>query len=184
VLLWRTGRVRAVGLLATGAAVVVAVVLADPTVRGVVEDRLASQNVSGSLSYSHRRAVWDVAGEEIRRAPLLGAQALGASKDIVGRQTGIDTADDGFLALAIDLGLAGVILGVAPLAVLLAYIGRAWRRRAATPEEVALAMGMAALLVLTGFFDVHYWPQSALLLYGMAAALSIGPGRAPRAVTG
>jgi Mrp family chromosome partitioning ATPase/O-antigen ligase len=171
-LLWRVGRLRALGVVAAAAVALVVLVLADPTARSVVEERLATQNVAGSISYSHRRDVWDIAGTEMRGAPLLGEQTVGASKDVVEQQTGIDAPDDGVLALAIDLGLVGIVLALAPALVLLAYAARAWRRRAAAAEEIALAMGLTALIVLTLFFDVHYWPQSALLLYGMAGVLS------------
>jgi hypothetical protein len=47
---------------------------------------------------------------------------------------------------------------------------RAWTGKV-TDAELALALGLIGLLVVTLFFDTFYWPQSAALMYAVSGVL-------------
>ena len=56
---------------------------------------------------------------------------------------------------------------------LVAFCARVAKHRRAEPEDIALAMGLCGLLVVSFFFDLPYWSQAAVLMYGMAGVLSV-----------
>jgi hypothetical protein len=137
----------------------------------VVHSRLTSQELQG-LSKTHREGMYGYAWARLKAAPMLGAQFPGASKQAIQERTGLDAADNGFLALAEDLGLLGLALGVVPVFVALCVIVRAWRNRRWRPEVLAVALGALGLGIVGVFFDIFYWPQSSLLLYAFAGILT------------
>lgn len=176
---WRT-----LGLLLVGVLLVAGMVATSGTLSDVVRTRVAAEELT-SEAVTHRQSIYGYAYEQLLADPVLGLGYPGASKEELSGRTGIDAADNGFLAAAADLGAVGLAVALTPLLALLFALARLWSRRSRADLDLALALGLLGLLVVTIFFDTFYWPQSSLLIFAFAGMLSVrlrpGAGQGPAA---
>ena len=81
------------------------------------------------------------------------------------------------------MGLVGLVAAMIPIGVAVVFIGRCLRLGATPRHELALALGVIGMAVVTIFYDSFYWAQIDLLLGAMAGVLSVrmaGIGRPAR----
>jgi O-antigen ligase len=170
VLLFRWGRPRALVALFAGVVVISTAVVVNSDLSKLVENRLSRENVQTS-SFTHREYSYGYTLSRFLEAPIAGRGWPGALKEDISTRTGLSAADNGFLSLAGDLGILGICLALVPVGVAVAAVARLWRTRKPDFAMVALMLSLVGALVATLFFDSFYWPQSAVLIFGMAGAL-------------
>lgn len=172
---WRA--LRGVGALA---AVVIALVVATGSLQGIVERKLGPE-VRQSESVTHRTYSYGFAAGQLRERPVFGAGAPGYSAQASDQETGIGALDNGYLSITVDTGLFGLAMVMVPILMTLALLG-SWIRRAAAPpaDDLALALGILGIAVVTVFYDSFYWAQLSLLLFAMGGTLSTRWQRTPR----
>jgi hypothetical protein len=66
--------------------------------------------------------------------------------------------------------VVGLLLGLVPVAAAVSTLRRAWTE-GVSDAELALALGLLGMIVVTLFFDTYYWPQSAALMYAVSGVL-------------
>lgn len=148
----------------------------------VVSSRLSSQILTTD-PVTHREFSYGYTWERFSEQPLFGRGHAGALKEDIEERTGLNASDNGFLSLAGDLGLLGIVVALLPVAVAVGTLRRHWARPEAAPAAVAMAFGLVGILIVTLFFDSHYWPQSAALMFGMTGVL-LAHGRLERQADG
>lgn len=168
-LLIRGRRAGAVGLLLVAVVAVSAAIASSGELSEVLSTRLSGQDLATS-SVTHREFSYGYTLDRVREEPLFGRGVAGALKEDIEARTGITAADNGFLSLAGDLGLLGLLLGLVPVAAAATTLMRAWSR-GVSDAELALALGLVGMIVVTLFFDTYYWPQSAALMYAVSGVL-------------
>jgi O-antigen ligase len=168
-LLIRSRRAGAVGLLALALAALATAIVTSDELSETISTRLSARDLA-TESVTHREFSYGYTLDRIRERPLYGRGVGGALKEDIEQRTGITAADNGFLSLAGDLGLLGLILGLVPVGAAAVTVVRAWTGKV-THAELALALGLIGLLVVTLFFDTFYWPQSAALMYAVTGVL-------------
>lgn len=169
-LLVRFGKASAALLVAMLSLALAALVMSSGALSTIVEERLSEESLAGE-SVTHRRSVYGYTAEKVLASPVVGERAPGESKAELDLRRGINAADNGFLALASDLGLLGLSIGLVPLVVALRSLRAFSRRAEASFAEISVTLGLVGLCVVTVFFDTYYWLQSSLLLFGFAGAL-------------
>jgi O-antigen ligase len=168
-LLIRSRRAGAVGLLVVALAALATAIATSSELSETLSTRLSARNLA-TESVTHRQFSYGYTLDRIREQPLYGRGVAGALKEDIEQRTGITAADNGFLSLAGDLGVLGLMLGLVPVGAAAVTVGRAWTGKV-TDAELALAVGLIGLLVVTLFFDTFYWPQSAALMYAVSGVL-------------
>ena len=168
-LLIRSRRAGAVGLLVVALAALATAIATSSELSETLSTRLSARNLA-TESVTHRQFSYGYTLDRIQEQPLYGRGVAGALKEDIERRTGITAADNGFLSLAGDLGVLGLILGLVPVGAAGVTVVRAWTGKV-TDAELALALGLIGLLVVTLFFDTFYWPQSAALMYAVSGVL-------------
>jgi O-antigen ligase len=168
-LLVRRRRAGAVGVLGVAVVVLGVAVTSSNELSEVLSTRLATRNLA-TESITHREFSYSYTFDRIAEQPLFGRGVAGALKEDIEQRTGITAADNGLLSLAGDLGLLGLLLGLVPVAAAGLTFARAFGE-GVTDAELALALGLVGLLVVTLFFDTYYWPQSAALMYAVSGVL-------------
>jgi O-antigen ligase len=172
VLLIRQARWRALRAVAALAAVAVVAILSSGSLHGIVERKL-SANVSQTDSVTHRAWSYGYAVDQIRSRPVFGAGAPGYSARQAANQTDIGAIDNGYLSITVDTGVFGLAAVLVPIAVALSLLARwLWFAYAPPAEDLALALGILGMAIVTVFFDSFYWAQINLLLCAMAGTLS------------
>lgn len=166
----RAGNLR--GLAAVIAAVVIlAGLIAGTGLHSIVERKLSAKVVT-SQSVTHREFSIGYAIKQIAERPLFGAGAPGYSALESANKTSIGALDNGYLSVTVDLGLIGLVAALLPLGVALRVLGRCARFGVTPQLELALALGILGMAVVTIFYDSFYWAQIDLLLGGMGGVLS------------
>jgi O-antigen ligase len=181
-LLIRRRRAGAVGLLVVAMIAVAAAIASSDELSEVLATRLSARDLA-TTSVTHREFSYGYTLDRFQEQPLFGHGVAGALKEDIEARTGITAADNGFLSLAGDLGLLGLLLGLVPAAAAGLTVVRAWSE-GVTDAELALALGLAGMLVVTLFFDTYYWPQSAALMYAVSGVLMACRQAARRAAQG
>jgi O-antigen ligase len=178
----RAGNFRALAAVATIVAVLAALVLGTGTLHHIVEKKLAA-NITSTTSVTHRQWSYGYAVETIGHQPVFGAGAPGFSARESASKTNIGAIDNGYLSITVDMGLIGLFAALIPIAVALRVLWRCLRFGVTPRLELALALGIVGMAVVTAFYDSFYWAQIDLLLGAMGGVLSvrlatIGPHRA------
>jgi O-antigen ligase len=183
-LLARGGNLRALAMVGTAALIVVGLVVGTGSLDKVVEQRVNTKTAS-SESVTHR--VWSAnyAIGRIAQNPVFGAGAPGFSAEEANNRTSIGAIDNGYLSVTLDMGLVGLGAALIPILVALGVMLRCLRFGVLPPLELALALGVVGMAVVTLFYDSFYWSQIDLLFGAMGGALSlrinaIAPARASR----
>jgi O-antigen ligase len=190
-LLARGRNLRALALVAAAVLIALGLVLGTGTLHKVVEQRLNARTAT-SESVTHR--VWsaEYAIGQIGQKPVFGAGAPGFSAEEANNRTSIGAIDNGYLSVTVDMGLVGLGAALIPILIALAVLARCLRFGVTPPLELALALGILGMAVVTLFYDSFYWAQIDLLFAAMGGALSLrlkalgaqvgdeAPSRAPR----
>lgn len=171
VLLARRGDLRLLGYLSAGLAIALVVIFSTGSLHRIVETRLNS-DVGQSQAVTHRQFSLSFAGSQIRQRPLFGAGTPGYAAQQIGAETDLGAVDNGYLSIGVDLGLLGLLVALFPLAIALRTLGRCLRLGLAPPVDLALALGILGVSVITLFYDTYYWAQLDLMLFGMGGVLS------------
>lgn len=175
----RAGNLRAVGALGAVVGILAVLVLSIGSLHRIVEQKLSAK-VATSQSVTHRVWSYGYAFETIGHQPLVGAGAPGFSAMEANNKTNIGAIDNGYLSITVDMGIMGLIAVLIPIAVALRALGRCLRLRLTPDYELALALGIVGIAVVTIFFDSFYWAQVDLLLGAMGGVLSARLARIAR----
>jgi O-antigen ligase len=178
----RAGNFRA--LAAVGAIVVVlaALIAGTGSLHHIVEQKLSAK-VATSQSVTHREWSYGYALETIGHQPIFGAGAPGFSAGQAASKTTIGAIDNGYLSITVDMGLVGLVAALIPIAVALRVLARCLRLGVTPRDELALALGIIGMAVVTAFYDSFYWAQIDLLLGAMGGVLSVRMARIGRPET-
>jgi O-antigen ligase len=174
-LLGRSRNVRALALVGAALVIALGLVLGTGSLHKVVEQRLSARAVS-SESLTHREWSIGFALGQIGKAPVFGAGAPGFSAEEADNRTSIGAIDNGYLSVTLDMGLVGLFAALIPIAIALAVLARCALRGVTPPLELALALGILGMAVVTLFYDSFYWSQIDLLFGSMGGALSLRLG--------
>jgi O-antigen ligase len=167
----RAGNFRALAAVTTIVVLLGTLVLGTSSLRNIVERKLSSK-ISTSQSVTHRRWSYGYALETIGQRPVFGAGAPGYSAIEAANKTSIGALDDGYLSISVDMGLVGLFAAFIPIAVALRVLGRCLRLGVTPRYELALALGIVGMAVVTIFYDSFYWAQIDLLFGAMGGVLS------------
>ncbi len=170
-LLARRGDFRLMGYVGGGLAVALIVIFSTGSLHKIVENRLNS-SVGQSQAVTHRQFSLSYASGQIRKHPVFGTGTPGSAAQQIGAQTDLGAVDNGYLSIGVDLGLIGLFLVLFPVAVALRVLGRCLRLGIAPPVELALALGVIGVAVVSLFYDSFYWAQLDLVMFAMAGVLS------------
>jgi O-antigen ligase len=181
----RAGNVR--GLAAIGSVVVIlaGLIVGTGSLSKIVEQKLSSK-VTSTQSVTHREFSYGYAFNAIGGQPLFGAGAPGFSAMQSANETSIGALDNGYLSVSVDMGLVGLLAAFIPIGVALRVLARCLRVGVTPRYELALALGILGMAVVTIFYDSFYWAQIDLLLGAMGGVLSTRlariarPSRSPR----
>lgn len=167
----RAGNLKALGAAIAAVAILAALVMGTGSLRHIVEQKLAAKQAS-SQSVTHRVWSYGYAVKTIGKAPLFGAGAPGFSAQEANNRTNIGAIDNGYLSITVDMGFVGLFAALIPIAVAFRLIGRCARLGVTPSFELALALGILGMAVVTVFYDSFYWAQIDLLLGSMGGLLS------------
>jgi hypothetical protein len=174
-LLVRGRNLRALALLGAAALIVLGLVLGTGSLHKVIEQRLNARTAT-SESVTHRIWSAEYALGQIGQNPVFGAGAPGFSAEEANNRTSIGAIDDGYLSVTVDMGLVGLGAALIPILIALAVLARCLRFGVTPPLELALALGILGMAVVTFFYDSFYWAQIDLLFGAMGGALSLRLG--------
>jgi O-antigen ligase len=168
----RAGNYRALAALGSVVVVLFAVIAGTGSLSRIVEKKLSS-NIAQSQSVTHREWSYSYALKTIGNEPFFGAGYPGFSAEEAANRTSIGAIDNGYLSITVDMGLFGLLAAVIPIGVALAAIGRCLRYAVAPRYELAMALGVVGMAIVTAFYDSFYWAQIDLLLGAFGGALSV-----------
>ena len=168
----RAGNFRALAAVATAVVILTGLILSTGSLSHIVEKKLNS-NVIRTQSVTHREWSYGYAFKTIGTQPLFGAGAPGFSAAESANRTSIGAIDNGYLSITVDMGLVGLLAAMIPIGVALRVIARCLRLGVTPRYELALALGVLGMAVVTVFYDSFYWAQIVLLLGAMGGALSV-----------
>ncbi|WP_445149025.1 O-antigen ligase family protein [Baekduia sp. Peel2402] len=171
-MLIRLQRWRALRAVAALAAISFIAIMSTGSLHGIVERKLSS-DVTQSDSVTHRTWSYGYALGQIKERPFFGGGAPGYSAEQAADQTDIGAVDNGYLSITVDTGIFGLAAVLVPILVAFSLLGR-WLWFAYTPpaEDLALALGITGMAIVTIFYDSFYWAQIILLLTAMGGTLS------------
>jgi O-antigen ligase len=167
----RAGNYRALRAIAGGVVVLVVLVLSTSSLHRLVEEKLSAK-VATTSSVTHREFSYSNGIHTIGQRPFFGAEEPGLSGRESASKTTIGAVDNGYLSIAEDMGLVGLIAAVIPIGVALRVLTRCLRFRLTPPYELALALGIIGMAIVAAFYDSFYWAQLDLLLGAMGGVLS------------
>jgi O-Antigen ligase len=167
----RAGNYRALRGIATVVVVLAALILSTSSLNRIVGEKLSSK-ITTSQSVTHREWSYGYAFQTIGKQPLFGAEEPGFSANESASRTTIGAIDNGYLSITVDMGVAGLLAAFIPIAIALRVLGRCMRLRATPRYELALALGVVGMAIVTIFYDSFYWAQLDLLLGAMGGLLS------------
>lgn len=171
-LLARGGNYRPLALLAATMVVMAGVIFGTGSLHKVIEQRVNAKTAS-TISVTHRTWSYGYALEQVEKHPVFGAGVPGFAAAEAESRTDIGALDNGYLSIAVDMGLVGLGAVLIPIIVALRALGRWLRLGSAPPVELALALGVLGIAVVTMFYDSFYWAQLDLLLGAMGGVLSV-----------
>jgi O-antigen ligase len=181
----RAGNFKGIAAAGTIVVVLTALVLGTGSLHHIVEQKLSAR-VESSQSVTHRVWSYHYAFEKIGREPLFGAGAPGFAAAEANNKTSIGAIDNGYVSIAVDMGLVGLLAVLVPLGVAVRAVARCVRFGVTPSFELALALGIIAMAVVTAFYDSFYWAQIDLMMGLMGGVLSRRIAlirRAPRALS-
>ena len=167
----RRRAMRAVALVGGATAVVIAIIFLTGSLRHVVETGL-SVKIGSSSSVTHRTWSLGFGWHEIGLAPILGQGAPGSAAKLTGNATGISAVDNGYVSITVDMGIFGLIGALVPIVIALIVVVRCLLSGLSPPLELALALGILGMAVVTAFYDSFYWASIVMLMAGMSGVLS------------
>jgi O-antigen ligase len=172
----RAGNFRALAPVAMVVVLLAAVIAGTGSLSHIVEQKLSAK-VASSQSVTHRVWSYGYALETIGRQPVFGAGAPGFSAQESASKTTIGAIDNGYLSITVDMGIVGLFAALIPIGVAIRVLARCLRFGVTPRHELALALGIIGMAVVTAFYDSFYWAQIDLLLGAMGGVLSIRVGR-------
>jgi O-antigen ligase len=170
-LLVRRGQLKALVGVVAFVALAVGIILSTGALSDIINERLGA-DLENTQAVVHRSWSIHYAGAQIGERPLFGAGAPGFAAAESLRETGIGALDNGYLSISVDLGLVGLLAVLAPIFIALWMLARCLWLGLAPPADVALALGVVGLAIVTIFYDGFYWAQMVLLLFSMGGILS------------
>lgn len=179
----RAGNVRALAAAGAVVGVLIVLILGTGTLHKIVEQKLSAK-ITTSQSVTHREWSYGYAFETIGKEPVLGAGTPGFSAEEAANKTSIGAIDNGYLSISVDMGLIGLFAALIPIGVALRVIGRCLRLGVTPRQDLALALGIVGMAVVTVFYDSFYWAQIDLLLGAMGGVLSVRLASIGRAAPG
>jgi O-antigen ligase len=172
----RAGNFKALAAVVTVIGVVAALIIGTGSLHHIVEQKLSAK-ITTTQSVTHRQWSYSYALETIGRRPVFGAGAPGFSAQEAAKKTTIGAIDNGYLSIWVDMGLVGLFAALIPIAVAVRVLARCLRLGVTPRRELALALGIVGMAVVTVFYDSFYWAQIDLLLAAMGGVLSVRLGR-------
>ena len=166
----RAANFRALAAVATITVILTALIVGTG-LHHVVEQKLSSK-IETSQSVTHREFSYGYAVHAIGKEPVFGAGSPGSAAQESANKTTIGALDNGYLSISVDLGLIGLFAAIIPIAVALRVLGGCLRFGVTPQLELALALGVLGMAVVTIFYDSFYWAQIDLLMGAMAGVLS------------
>jgi O-antigen ligase len=171
----RAGNFKALAAVVTVIAVVAGLIISTGSLHHIVEQKLSAK-ITTTQSVTHRQWSLNYALETIGRRPVFGAGAPGFSAQEAAKKTTIGAIDNGYLSIWVDMGLVGLFAALIPIAVAVRVLGRCLRLGVTPRRELALALGIVGMAVVSAFYDSFYWAQIDLLLAAMGGVLSVRLG--------
>jgi O-antigen ligase len=168
----RAGNYRALGAVVAVIVVLAGLIVGTGSLNHIIEKKLSS-SITSTTSVTHRQWSYGYALETIGHQPFFGAGAPGFSSRESANKTNIGAIDNGYLSITVDMGLIGLVGALIPIAVALRVLGRCLRLGVTPRHELALALGIVGMAVVTIFYDSFYWAQVDLLLGAMGGVLSV-----------
>jgi hypothetical protein len=168
----RAGNYKALASVGAIIVVLTGLIIGTGSLSKIVEQKL-NPNIARSQSFTHRQWSYGYALETIGKQPLFGAGAPGFSAEEAANRTSIGAIDNGYLSITVDMGFVGLIAALIPIGIALRVLGRCLRLGITPRYELALALGIVGMAVVTIFYDSFYWAQIDLLLGAMGGVLSV-----------
>lgn len=168
----RAGNYKALASVGALIVVLIGLIVGTGSLSKIVEQKL-NPNVARSQSVTHRQWSYGYAFETIGKQPLFGAGAPGFSAEEAANRTSIGAIDNGYLSITVDMGFVGLLAALIPIGIALRLIGRCLRLGITPRNELALALGILGMAIVTIFYDSFYWAQIDLLLGAMGGVLSV-----------
>jgi hypothetical protein len=178
----RAGNFRALRAIGASLVLLAALILSTSSLHKLVEEKLSSK-VSSSQSVTHREFSYSYGIHAVGEKPVFGAEEPGFSAKESATKTNIGAVDNGYLSVAVDMGLVGLIAALIPIAVGLRVLVRCLRLGVTPTYELALALGIVGMAVVAVFYDSFYWAQLDILLGAMGGVLSVRVGRIAQPLT-
>jgi O-Antigen ligase len=179
----RSGNYRALRAIGAGVVVLTALIFSTSSLHRLVEEKLAAKQAS-SQSVTHREFSYSYGIHAVGQRPIFGAEEPGFSAKESETKTNIGAVDNGYLSVAVDMGLVGLIAAVIPIGVALRVLTRCLRLRVTPTYDLTLALGIVGMAVVAIFYDSFYWAQLDLLLGAMGGVLSTRVSRIVQPVDG
>lgn len=167
----RAGNYRVLRAIGGGVVVLTVLILSTSSLHRLVAEKLAAKQAS-SQSVTHREFSYGYGIHELGLRPIFGAEEPGFSAKESVTKTNIGAVDNGYLSVAVDMGLVGLIAAVIPIGVALRALSRCVRFRVTPTYDLTLAIGIVGMAVVAIFYDSFYWAQLDLLLGAMGGVLS------------
>lgn len=167
----RRRAMRPLALVGGATAVVIAIIFVTGSLRHVVETKLSS-NIGSTSSVTHRAWSLGFGWHEIGLSPILGHGAPGYAAQLTGNATGISAVDNGYVSITVDMGIFGLIGAIVPIVIALIVVLRCLFSGLSPPTDLALALGILGMAVVTAFYDSFYWASMVMLMAGMSGVLS------------
>jgi O-Antigen ligase len=177
----RAGNYRALRAIGAGIVILTVLILSTSSLHRLVEEKLAAKQAS-SQSVTHREFSFSYGIHEVGLRPIFGAEEPGFSGRESATKTNIGAVDNGYLSVAVDMGLVGLIAALIPVGVALRVLTRCMRFRVTPTYDLSLAIGIVGMAVVAAFYDSFYWAQLDLLLGAMGGVLSTRVSRIGSAV--
>lgn len=183
----RAGNYRALRAICAGIVILTVLIFSTSSLHRLVEEKLAAKQAS-SQSVTHREFSFSYGIHEVGLRPIFGAEEPGFSGRESATKTNIGAVDNGYLSVAVDMGLVGLMAALIPIGVALRVLTRCIRFRVTPTYDLSLAIGIVGMAVVAAFYDSFYWAQLDLLLGAMGGVLStrvsrIGPAVDERATS-
>jgi len=179
----RSGNYRALRAIGAGVVILIALIFSTSSLHRLVEEKLAAKQAS-SQSVTHREFSYAYGIHAVGERPIFGAEEPGFSAKESETKTNIGAVDNGYLSVAVDMGLVGLIAALIPIGVALRVLARCLRLRVTPTYDLALALGIVGMAVVAIFYDSFYWAQLDLLLGAMGGVLSTRVSRIVQPVDG
>lgn len=168
----RAGNYKALASVGAIIVILIGLIVGTGSLSKIVEQKL-NPSIARTQSVTHRQWSYGYAFETIGKQPLFGAGAPGFSAEEAANRTSIGAIDNGYLSITVDMGFVGLLAALIPIGIALLVLGRCLRLGITPRFELALALGIIGMAVVTVFYDSFYWAQIDLLLGAMGGVLSV-----------